>query len=42
MGLVDWDDYDQLEEVVHWLFNVVLYDMFSDPLTDIGMRLSIS
>ena len=36
LGPVDWDDYDDLEEVVHWLINVVLFDMFSDPQSDIG------
>ena len=33
---VDWDDYDELEEVVHWLMRVLLFDLFSEPLTDVG------
>ena len=33
---VDWDDYDELEEVIHWLMRVLICDLFSEPCTDVG------
>jgi len=36
LGPLDWDEYDELEEVVNWVMNALTFNMFLDPVTDVG------
>lgn len=36
LGPLDWEDYDELEEVINWVLNVITFNMFLDPVLDIG------
>ena len=34
LGTLDWDEYDQIEDVMDWLLNTINFDLFSmRPLT---------
>ena len=37
LGPINWDDYDDLHEVITWLVKVVVFDLFSYPVEDVGM-----
>ena len=36
LGPLDWEDYDELEEVINWVLNVITFNMFLDPVLDTG------
>ena len=36
LGPLDWDDYDDLEEVISWIVTVISFDLFKEPRNDIG------
>ena len=36
LGLVEWEDYDDLEEVIKWMMTVITFDLFSQPAPSAG------
>lgn len=42
LGPLDWDDYDNLEEVIGWLVTVITFDLFEEPQDDIGESITAS
>ena len=36
LGLLDWDDYDDMGDVISWIINVLTFDLFNEPLRDAG------
>ena len=39
LGTLDWDDYDELEDVVKWLITVITFNLFVDPVQDVGKEM---
>lgn len=39
LGTLDWDDYDELEDVVKWLITVITFNLFVDPVQDVGKEI---
>ena len=39
LGTLDWDDYDELEEVIKWLITVITFNLFVDPIQDVGKEI---
>ena len=36
LGPLDWEDYDELEEVINWVLKVITFNMFLYPVLDTG------
>lgn len=36
LGRVDWEDYDNLEEVMTWMVTVITFDQFVEPMEEAG------
>ena len=42
LGPLDWEDYEELEEVVNWMMTVITFNLFIEPTQDAGSYLTIS
>ena len=40
LGQVDWDDFDNMEEVITWMVTVIVFDQFDDPVESSGKYLN--
>ena len=36
LGQVDWDDFDNLQEVMTWMITIITFDQFIEPVEDAG------
>lgn len=36
LGQVDWDDFDNLQEVMTWMITIITFDQFIEPVESAG------
>ena len=36
LGQVEWDDFDNLQEVMIWMITIITFDQFVEPVEDSG------
>lgn len=38
LGLLHWDEYDQIDEVIEWVLNVIPFNLFVEPPATAGVH----
>ena len=41
LGQVDWDDFDNLQEVMTWMVTIITFDLFLEPVEEAGLFIII-